>query len=499
MLDNMSKKLLLLAAITVALIACRVEYIDVDFTTDPVVLRGPYAGTLEYDCLRQVSVAAWSPDGSRLATGSPKTLTLWNAATRTVVKISNPYSDLQNIVWNATKNEFTVLYANRATLERFDGATGARLGARVELPASAGQLLALSGDGRTALTQKNSYDANTDGLLQAWDVTTAQQLWTKNIGRVTYPNSATTYAVGLNPASIAFNPDGSRVAFVRDTETLIVALNSGATVTTIPRLSALTGGIAWRGANVALIENDAVSKAVTYDAQTGAKLAEVALSERVNAPRFSNDGQFLAALITSSNYLSFTLRVWNLETGAVVRDSPLPPVEQSLYGYTQPEPVYGFTPNNAAVLLGGTRQSCALDTLNLQIGARAAAFVLDTPELRNLSFTFQPTFSSESSYTVTGSVVGAPLDGYTISGTGYGGDCNTAIGGPTICDRWVQPQMSPPRPMYGRANLELTKPNAPNLKLEVYPLFPSAPDSTRWGAVMVDDKNYMLRINSVKP
>ena len=496
MLSVMSKKLLFLASITVALIACRVEYLDVDFTTDPVVLRGSYAGTLEYDCLRRVSVAAWSPDGSRLVTGSFKTLTLWNAAARTVVKASSPYNDVQSIVWNALRNEFTALYANRAILERFDGATGASLGARVELPAAAGQVLMLSGDGRTALTQQNSFDENSDGVLQAWDITAIKLLWTKNIGRIAYTGSTATYPVRLNPASIAFNVDGSKIAFARDTETLVVTSASGATLTTLPR----SGNIAWRGANVALIEIGAVPKAVTYNAQTGAKLAEVALSGRLDTVRFSSDGQFLAALIAPSDYLSFTLRVWNLETGAVMRDSPLPPVEQSSYGYAQPEAVYGFTPDNAAVLLGGTRQSCALETLNLQTGARGSAFAVSTPDVQNVGFNFQAGFSSATNYTVTGSVIGAALDGYTISGTGYGGDCGVKTpGGPLTCDRWVQPQMSPPRPMYGRANLELTKPNTPNLSLEVYPLLPSAPDGTRWGAVRLNEKNFVLRINPVKP
>ena len=53
--------------------------------------------------------------------------------------------------------------------------------------------------------------------------------------------------------------------------------------------------------------------------------------------------------------------------------------------------------------------------------------------------------------------------------------------------------------MYGRANLELTKPNAPNFKLEVYSLFPLSPDNTRWGFAVLNEKNFVLRINSVKP
>jgi hypothetical protein len=513
--QGMTAKLLFIPILIVVLTACFTQYIDVDLNADPKVLRGAYSGSLEYDCLRSVDIAAWKPDGSGVLVAElgaypagDSTLSLWTPGTAAKTREFKINGRVESVVWHGTLNQFTLVY-DRNKVERFDAGTGDRL-EQFLLPQSAGSVWEISPDGRTVLSQLSEYQPNKEGVLQAWDISTGTQIWTKNLGFIL--DSGSSYPKQLIDGGLMFNADGSKLAFLRPGNTfsngdaLTLNPSTGAVLTTSPGIMGFEG-FAWRGADLLVAQSGTSPSTVVsrFSGTDGAKLGEVTLEKPSSSLSFSPDGRFGFSSYVSSNATgrSITGRIWNLETGAVVRDIEL---ERRVLIFPNggsgggTGAVYGFSPDNKTLLLAGTRETCGLNAVNLETGNISLSVPLDTPSNRDVGFTFQANYKDDSTYTVTGSGSGA-LEGYSINGTGYGGDCTQAPGGALVCERYVKPQTSPGFPSNGRASLTLTKSPAPALNLEIVTLLPpdlvGSPDNTKYGQLEQDKKVYWLTIKPV--
>ena len=511
----MTTKLLFIPVLILVLTGCFRQYIDVRLDADPKVLRGAYTGTLEYDCVRSVNIVAWKPDGSSLliapssdSVANNLVVSLWMPGAASKIREFDIARRVTAIIWHPTLNQFSVL-SDLSTLEHFDASTGGSLG-KFSLPASAGSVIAISPDGQTVLSQLREYTPNKEEVLQAWNITTKTQLWTKNLGFVSSGNGA-SYPAQLINGSLVFNADGSRLAFLRpgnaygSGDALTLNPVTGAVLTTTPNITSF-GGFGWRGADLLIAQSGASNSTVIsrFSGTDGAKLGAVTLEKSGYGLRFSADGRIGFSFAPSGdNPQSRVGRIWNLESGAVVRDFELEEqFIQDPYGGTQRSPTtaYNFSPDNKTLLLSGSRKTCGLNALSLETGSSTLAVPLDTPESRDVSFDFQASYLDESRYSLSGTAGGA-LEGYAVSGTGYGGDCMTASGGSIVCERYVRPQTSVLPASFGRAFLTLQKPGTPSINLEIEGVYPFAsPEkavSERYGQFQQDKKTYALTIKPI--
>jgi hypothetical protein len=482
----------------------RFEPVDVNFDTDPRVLRGAYIGKLEYDCLRRASIVAWKPDGSKAAMveghsfGQNPRLSVWTANPPKKILEMSLSGIPRLVVWNATLDQLSVASSYETTVERFDASTGTRLG-KASLPDGVGEVVALSPDGRTILTQRSIYENNTDGVVQAWEGSTGALLWSKNLGRE--PSAAYNETRPVLVRAVTFDASGSRLAFayrdtlqiLKPTDGSLLASSTQANVTALH----------WKGEALSVAYYKAPNFLVArLDGSSLNKLREVTLAQGLTPQAFSADGNRAAAtmpLYDTTPANKQVVRVWNLETGAVEREWTLELRSTPRMGSEVPAQIHGFTPDNTSVLLDGTTRTCSLETTNVGTGATQAAFTFDTPEVGDVEFVFQSVYENETRYTLIGSVSGFLLGGYAISGSGFGGDCYPkTIGGPTTCDRWVRPQTSLLPPNFGRASLALTKAGAPDVRLEISPSLTwvgvPPPLESRYGLFVLGQKQYWVNI-----
>ncbi|KAJ7842474.1 hypothetical protein B0H14DRAFT_3868883 [Mycena olivaceomarginata] len=218
-----------------------------------------------------VKSVAFSPDGKRIASGSrDKTIRVWDAATGQQVgdPLTGHTDFVKSVVFSPDGTRIASGSRDR-TIRVWDAATGQQVGN--PLTDSMGPV-AFSPDGTRIAS------GSRDRTIRVWDAATGQQ--------VGYPFAGHTNMV----TSVMFSPDGTRIA-------------SGSWDTTIRRIASGSWDMTLR----------------VWDAATGQQVGDplVGHTKEVNSVVFSPDGTHIA-----SGSWDTTIRVWDAGTGQQVGAPP---------------------------------------------------------------------------------------------------------------------------------------------------------------------------------
>jgi eukaryotic-like serine/threonine-protein kinase len=239
-----------------------------------------------------VTVAVFSPDGTRVATGAGRAVHLWDAATGRELAV---LADTGRITHLAFTHDGTRLAAGGLDgLGLWDATTGARLATLLtDVPA---RRMDVSADGRHLAACTGG------GKLRLWDLATGRE----------------TVAGDCNeePTCLAFRPDGKQVARALGMGIAVWDVDAGREALTLAGGTCLPLRVAYSpdGRRIAAGFTHPESLVRVWDAATGRLLHE--LRGHANAAvhvAFSPDGRRLA-----SCSMDQTARLWDTETGREV-------------------------------------------------------------------------------------------------------------------------------------------------------------------------------------
>ncbi|RYP19456.1 hypothetical protein DL767_009644 [Monosporascus sp. MG133] len=237
---------------------------------------------------------AFSPDGSRLASGSwDCTVKVWDAATGACLLMLEGHGDLVNSVTFSPDGRRLASGSDDCTVKVWDAATGACLSTL----AGHGDLVisvAFSPDGSRLASGSN------DCTVKVWDAATGACL-------------STLEGHGDSVKSVAFSPDGSRLASGSwDCTIKVWDAVTGAYLSMLEGHRDLVYSVAFSpdGSRLASGSDDCAVK--VWDATTGACLSTFeGHGDSVKSVAFSPDGSRLA-----SGSWDCTVKVWDAATGA---------------------------------------------------------------------------------------------------------------------------------------------------------------------------------------
>jgi WD40 repeat protein/DNA-binding SARP family transcriptional activator len=279
--------------------------------------------------------AAFSPDGTRIATGSMEgTAEVWDAATGEVLltlsghtgpvggiafspdgtRLATASEDYTARVWDVSSGEelLRVGHSTKGVREVWDVAfspDGKRLATcgrfnkiRVWDTGSGEELLILSGHENMVYDVDFSPDgtrlatASEDGTARVWDSSSGEELLTLTAPDVEWVNS------------VAFSPDGRSLAMVGSDGTLRVwDVSSGEEILSLAGLGRQNEDVAFSPDGTRLVTSGASGLVSIWDASSGREVMTLAgHSSHVNDATFSPDG---TRLVTASE--DGTARVWD--------------------------------------------------------------------------------------------------------------------------------------------------------------------------------------------
>ena len=236
---------------------------------------------------------AWSPDGTRLATGSgDHTARVWDAATgEELLTLTGHTADVISVAWSPDDKRVATASDDK-TAKVWDAATGKEL---LTLTGHSDYVesVAWSPDGKRVAT------ASEDKTAKVWDANTGNELL--------------TLTGHSNPiVSIAWSSDGQRVATASEDKTAKVwDPNTGNELLTLTGHSGSVVSIAWNPDGKRLATGSGDDTAKVWDAATGNELLTLTgHSNPVLSVAWNPDGKRLA---TGSG--DHTARVWDAATG----------------------------------------------------------------------------------------------------------------------------------------------------------------------------------------
>jgi WD40 repeat protein/serine/threonine protein kinase len=237
--------------------------------------------------------AAYSPDGTRIVTGSiDKTLRIWDA--RTGVQLVVLAGHLGNI--------FSVAYSNDGT--RIVSASSDKT-ARIWDAHTGSQLAAFSGEGFRVIKAEFSPDgtrivvASLDRTARVWDARTGAEL-----ARLVGHEDALQSAV--------YSPDGNRIVTAsRDKTARIWDARTGAQLTVLSGHGGIVLSAGYSPDGTQIVTTSADKTARIWNARTGASLMVLSgHGDRVYLASYSPDG---ARIVTASD--DKTARIWDARSG----------------------------------------------------------------------------------------------------------------------------------------------------------------------------------------
>jgi len=270
-----------------------------------------------------VSSVAFSPDGTRVLTGSgDNTAKLWDAQAGAEIRTFSGHTDLIRSVAFSPGGTRVLTGSGDNTAKLWDAQTGATLRtfSGHTWPVNS---VAFSPDGMQVLTGSSTGSPDWRGIAKLWDAQTGAEIRTFSV-----PTSSSVL-------SVAFSPDGNRV---------------------------LTGS------------DDSTAK--LWDAQTGIELLTfLGHTDVVSSVAFSPDGT--RVLTGSGGGTDRTAMLWDAQTGTVLRTF--------LGGANAPVSSVAFSPDGLLILVGLSSQRWAV-LFDVQTGGMLRALSKESHDVTSVAY-----------------------------------------------------------------------------------------------------------------
>jgi WD40 repeat protein len=399
------------------LVSC-IQY-PVDFS-DPSVLRGNLTGTISSLCAVRINQAAWSPDGTKIATIDDKTdgrLIIWDSQTGAKLSLLeklgftygvgflNWSADGKQVMFNNGSTPTTKLYVYNVETHVLEANLVLEDGQKywsTKISGSGNRILGYYEDRIEGAF--NPFGAN----FRIWDSSTGKILFTKHFDLSMYP-------------SFAIDRDGLEITIWFDGMLQIWSVASGQKIHEWKLFADRLDGLTYTN-NDQSLNALAVTGSYPYEASQFVRFnknpPEVVLQNKntvYSLHHFSPDGQYASVIDHSAPQASNKLL--NLNTAALTA------IPLSI-DYWSP----GLFSSDGQSLLYANGQTCDMKSVGIKDG-QTRIFTLETLEIQPISFQLFATWQDKSQYAITGTAILNNQSGFTITGRGYAAD-NEYFGNP---------------------------------------------------------------------